>query len=524
MWLMTEGLKVAAGGALRSILETWTSSALRGLAAGVGITAIVQSSSAVVVATVGFVNAGLLTLNQAMWVVFGTNVGTTMTGWLVALIGVRVDVGLLALPMLGSGMLFWLATRESVRLAGAAKAVAGFACFFLGVKTLQGAFLGLAPSVTELDLAKGGLFLLVVFLLIGIALTILTQSSSAALTVILTAGAGAEVPLNLAAAAVVGTNIGTTSTALLASIGATPAARRVAIAHIAFNLAAGTVALALLPLLAGLSSAAVRWGSGATDTAATLAVFHTMLNCLGLALMWPLAPALLRHLSSLYVTDEEVLRKPRHLDPTLAAVPAIALRGLVLEVLRMRDAAFELARRGMVGETAHRLRPTGSFHGILGLGQAVRDFIGRLSRGPLPEDVVAALPDLIRAVQHLEELAAISGELPDAALVARRAASDDRWSRLQEAVLGCLAAAEPNRGAQHPASELMDLAARVETAYQAIKQALLHQAAVGRLAVEEMEVLLQHAQTLRRGAEAARKAQQRLTRWTGGIVADQEQL
>src|SRR5690606_32995084 len=109
MQMMTEGLKLAAGNALRSILKSWTGTNLRGLLAGVLITALVQSSSAVTVASVGFVNAGLLTLSQAVWVIFGANVGTTTTGWLVALVGIKVDVGVLALPLLGIGMLLRLA-------------------------------------------------------------------------------------------------------------------------------------------------------------------------------------------------------------------------------------------------------------------------------------------------------------------------------------------------------------------------------------------------------------------------------
>jgi len=138
MGLLTDGLKIAAGGALRTLLQTWTKSSIRGFAVGVLITAVVQSSSAVTVATVGFVNARLLSLRRAVWVILGTNVGTTMTGWLVALVGVKVDVGALALPLIGIGMALALGAGERARIAGAGRALAGFGLFFLGVCVLQG--------------------------------------------------------------------------------------------------------------------------------------------------------------------------------------------------------------------------------------------------------------------------------------------------------------------------------------------------------------------------------------------------
>src|SRR5690606_36912135 len=156
MQMMTEGLKLAAGNALRSILKSWTGTNLRGLLAGVLITALVQSSSAVTVASVGFVNAGLLTLSQAVWVIFGANVGTTTTGWLVALVGIKVDVGVLALPLLGIGMLLRLAAGVNARRAGLGSAVAGFGAFFLGVGILQGAFSEIAPRIGEWSTGMSG--------------------------------------------------------------------------------------------------------------------------------------------------------------------------------------------------------------------------------------------------------------------------------------------------------------------------------------------------------------------------------
>src|SRR5690606_24665755 len=108
MWLMTDGLKVAAGAALRDLLHSWTNTRMRGLVTGFSITSLVQASGAVTLATIGFANAGLITLEQAIWVIFGSNVGTTMTGWIVSLVGFRINIEIFALPLIGAGMLLRL--------------------------------------------------------------------------------------------------------------------------------------------------------------------------------------------------------------------------------------------------------------------------------------------------------------------------------------------------------------------------------------------------------------------------------
>jgi phosphate:Na+ symporter len=135
MWLLTDGLKLAAGDAPRSILGYWTNSRLRGLLAGFFITGLVQSSSAVTVAAIGFANAGLLTLEQAVWVIFGSNVGTIMTGWIVALLGFKVDVNAFAVPLVGIGMIVNMTGGQS-RRAAIGQAVIGLGLLFMGIGEL----------------------------------------------------------------------------------------------------------------------------------------------------------------------------------------------------------------------------------------------------------------------------------------------------------------------------------------------------------------------------------------------------
>lgn len=506
MALMTDGLKLAAGEALKSILGAWTRTRARGLLAGAFITAAVQSSSAVTVATIGFVNAGLLTLAQAIWVVFGANVGTTMTGWLVSQVGLKLDWGALALPLIGIGLLAGLALKSRPRLGGAAQAVGGFGLFFLGVGLLQEAFSGLTPQIAGLALDDTGLPGIAAFLLVGTLLTTLTQSSSAAMAIVLTASAGGALPLQLAAAAVIGANIGTTSTALLATIGATPAAHRVAMAHVAFNAVTALGALALLPLMLWASDAVLDGAGILDDTPAQLAAFHTIFNLLGIVLIWPLAPRLTAWLSSLYRSEAEALARPDYLDANLAGAPSLALRALVLECWRLHTLSLELARMRLTAPASDRIKLDARQGALTELAAAIRRFLEQLSTETMTPETARALPDLVRAVQHAEDLAIASGELASLRRPRTGEAVRPAWDRLDRAVDKAL-----DRAGE--AGIFTDTQKSTERAYQALKNALLEALAAGELNVNAVDGSLALAQRLRRVAEAARDGRHRLEPW-----------
>ncbi|MDO8899749.1 MAG: Na/Pi symporter, partial [Phenylobacterium sp.] len=507
MWLMTEGLKLAAGGALQAVLESWTRSAPRGFLAGVLITALLQSSSAVTVATLGFVNAGLLNLAQAVWLIIGANVGTTMTGWLVALVGVKIDVGALALPLIGFGMLGRLAFRGRSRLYGAGQAMAGFGAFFLGVGVLQSGFSDLLNDVGHLVPSDATLVSLLVALAVGVVVTVLTQSSSAAIALTLTAAASGEIPLAIAAMAVIGTNIGTTSTAILAALSATPAARRVAVGHVIFNAVAAVSALALLSPLLWLSTWLTASFNPQAETPAILAMFHTLFNLLGALIMALMGGRLIAFLQRRFVTAEEDLAKPRYLDSTLASVPALALRGLVLEVERMREAAFEMvAHRRRVG-----LSGAAAEGQLLPLGREIRNFVGEMSAGPLPDAVTEALPDVIRAVQHLEEIERASLRLKAPPAGAETASAS--WGELRQALADSLEG--PGVAFPHLEPACARLIETTERAYQQVKTDLLQATARGALPVGQLDSALELADALLRCAELAAKTHRRLGPWEG---------
>ena len=198
MHLMTTGMQQAAGHGLKKALQAATGSPLKGLASGILITAIVQSSSAVTIATIGFVNAGLLKLRQSITVIYGCNIGTTMTGWLVALIGFQVKISAFALPMVAIGMLLKLIGGDH-KVSHLGMALAGFGLFFIGLDYLKNAFDGL-DSYLPLDQMTDSALGLILCVLAGFILTLLMQSSSAAMAITLSLTAAGSIPIASAGA------------------------------------------------------------------------------------------------------------------------------------------------------------------------------------------------------------------------------------------------------------------------------------------------------------------------------------
>ena len=343
MSMMTDGLKMAAGPALQRILANATRTRWHALGSGMLVTALVQASGAVTVAAIGFVNAGLLSLGPALWVLFGANVGTTMTGWIIALIGLKFKIEALALPLIGAGVVLRL-TGEGQRRGAIGSALAGFGLLFLGIAMLQESFTGLAGQV-ELPQGEGPLAVLAQ-VAIGALMTVLMQSSSASMAIALTAAQGGLLTAQGAAAVVIGANIGTTVTAMVAAIGATPNARRAAAAHVAFNVITALVALALLPWLIGALGVASEALGLPHDPATKLALFHSIFNILGVLLMWPLASPLTRWLQARFKRREDDEAQVQYLDDNVLPVPALAVEALVREVARVGHVAVRMAKRG----------------------------------------------------------------------------------------------------------------------------------------------------------------------------------
>ena len=449
-----------------------------------------QSSSAVTVAVIGFVNAGLLGLTPALWVLFGANVGTTMTGWIVALLGLQFKIEALALPLVGVGVLLRLTGAGQQRRRALGSALVGFGLLFLGIALLQQAFTGLAG---QLALPQGeGALVVLAQLGVGALMTVLMQSSSASMVVALTAAQGGLIGITGAAAVVIGANIGTTVTALLAGLGATSNARRVAAAHVLFNLLTGLVALLLLPwLIDGLVQArqALRLPVG---PAALLALFHTVFNLLGVLLMWPLAGHLSRWLGRRFRSREDDEAQPRHLDDNVLAVPALALDALQREVARAGQLSAGLARQVLAGAEARSLARQQAV--VVRLDEAIEAFVERMNRSAMTANGSQRLAHLLRLQRYHETVAeqAMAGSpLPslaaDSTVLALAHAAFVRHSD------ALLARVDGVAGANEVVA--------MENSYQALKAALLAAGADGTLRLAEMETRLRHASALRRATQ-----------------------
>ncbi|ODT77401.1 MAG: hypothetical protein ABS76_26810 [Pelagibacterium sp. SCN 64-44] len=488
MSMMTDGLRLAAGPTLKSILGRWTRTAGRGLVAGAVITAIVQSSSATSVSMLGFVNAGFLSLQQAVWVVFGAHVGTTTTGWLVAIAGVRFSMTGFGLPLIGLGMLVQLFSGDRPRLAGLGRAVAGFGAFFMGIGILQSAFAGFGFSTGALGVDEDSVVGLFAFMISGIVLTLMTQSASATVAITLTAVSSGAVSLAPAAAIIVGANIGMTSPAVIAALGATAAARRTALSEVLFSLIAALAAFCMLPLYLWVCAEALKWTGLPDDGVMVLAAFHTLLNLMGVVLIWPLAPLLFKVISRLFVSAEEELARPQFLDATIVGVSDLAASGLYHETRRALRLSMEFARdrleAGPVRPAATRRR------GIRLLLEEIRGFVDTaMTAQPFSDAAAHAIPELVRALQHGEELLALPPETPDPAL------GGPLRQALVDAVLACLVL--PAEGEDRPE---IALAAQksAESAYDAFKHLLLQELAHRLSSVERIDQGLAWAQALKR--------------------------
>jgi phosphate:Na+ symporter len=421
MAVMTDGLKAVAGSALRRVLTKAAATSLRGTFWGAVITLLVQSSSATTMTTIGLVSAGLLTFPQGLSLVFGANIGTTGTGWLVAMFGVRVSLTAVALPIVFVGALFKLIGRG--RWSAAGSAIAGFALILVGLTTLQQGMGGLAEQLHPEDLPSvlgeagvawwAGAWGLLVLVVAGIVMTTVMQSSTAAIAVTLSALHAGAIGLDQAVALVIGQNIGTATSSAMAAVGASSTAKRLAAAYIAFKLIAAVVALVLFPIVIRLMLRA----SDSIDPVTLLAAYHTGYNVMGVAILLPLMGPFTRMIER--IVPERGTIFTRGLDPASLASHAVAVEAvrrtvaLVLESL-CSSAATGLEKPGRDG-TVQSLASAVLVNQTSDALQKARAFLSKVN-APLESEeeqrwfisTVHALDHTVRLAETVEEIVKIN--------------------------------------------------------------------------------------------------------------------
>ncbi len=319
MRMMSDGLQKASSERMESILNSLTSNRFMALFTGFLVTAIIQSSSATTVMVVGFVNAGLMSLAQSIGVIMGANIGTTITGWIVSILGFKVSMTSLAIPIIGVGMPFFFSKATVRRHWG--EVILGFGLLFLGLSYMKDVFPKPdAANVSFLAPLSGmGLLSTIIFLIAGTLLTVIVHSSSASMAITLTLAYGSIIPFESAAAMILGSNIGTTIDAFLAGLGARLNARRAAFVHILFNIAGSIVALIFFRPYLALS----RFIVPGDDITAQLAAFHTAFNVINTILFIGFVPQIAKLVEKIIHRTEvqdEVKYKIEYVERTLQNV------------------------------------------------------------------------------------------------------------------------------------------------------------------------------------------------------------
>ena len=404
MTVMTDGLKALTGSALRAVLGKAANTPLSGAFWGAIVTLLVQSSSAVTMTTIGLVNSGLLTFQQGLGLVFGANVGTTGTGWLVALIGVRVSLSAYALPLIFVGALAKL--LGGGRVAPAGGALAGFAMVLYGLTTLQQGMGGLAEALHPSDLPAvlgmpgigwiSGSLGLMTLIAVGLAMTAVMQSSTAAIAVTISAFFAGAVNLEQGAALIIGQNIGTATSSALAAIGASTTAKRLALAYVLFKLIAALIAIAAFPFTAATMNALATSVDGMT----LLAAYHTAYNVVGVAVLLPATPWFTRVVERLLPYRQTAIQ--RALDPSVLINSVVAVetaRRVVADVLTKTATCVSAAlSRGPAPDAKDTAAAVAAL-------QQVQDFLSELNRSPETEGERHRLTSTVHALDHASRLA-----------------------------------------------------------------------------------------------------------------------
>ena len=348
MKVMSDALMELAGDRMRNILATATSNRVFAVLTGFTITAVIQSSSATTLMVVSFANASLLSLTESIGVIMGANIGTTVTAWLISLLGFKVNMASIAIPLTGAGFLMTFSNNKNIKHWGFF--VVGFAILFIGLQYLKNSVPDLKSNPEALaflaEYTSKGMLSILLFMLIGTMLTVIIQSSSATMAITIIMCYEGWIPFEMATAMVLGENIGTTITANIASLVANYQAKRTARAHFIFNVTGVIWMLVLFtPFLHGIDMMVqkLEGASPFVQTAAipvALSLFHTSFNIINTTLLINFVPIIARVVKKMVPKVEErreEIERPHFLDESSLKYPQTGIKALLDESLRLLE-------------------------------------------------------------------------------------------------------------------------------------------------------------------------------------------
>lgn len=426
MQLMADGLQKIAGDRLRRILEVLTSTPIFGVTVGAGITALIQSSSATTVMVVGFVNAGLLSLKQAISLIMGANIGTTVTAFMVSL-----KLTDLALPAIGIGFLIsLLSKKKNTRFLG--QTILGFGLLFLGMKIMGDTMQPLKDNAYFTSLIVNLSNNPMLAMLLGLGFTAITQSSSATTGLVVTLAVEGLIDLNVGLAITLGSNIGSCATALLASIGTQLVAKRAAIAHLLFNVVGVVIFMFIFaPFVAFVQTTHPLLERQVANA-------HIIFNLANTLLLLPFINQFTRLVERIVPGEVKIDHMgPLYLDENLMKTPSVALGQANRELVRMGKlglamleevyTAFKTSNAGL--DSAAKKEET-----INLLEHAVVDYLACLAQESLSDEQSDRIPDLLSIssdIERIGDLAENIGELAEYRAEHRLPFSDEALKELQ---------------------------------------------------------------------------------------------
>ncbi len=376
---LENGFRAFTGGLLENLLRRTTDKYWKSLSFGIITTSLMQSSSLVSLITISFLSAGLITLAGGIGVIFGANLGTTTGAWLVATFGLKVNIAAYAMPMIVFGVV--LVFQKSKGLKGAGYVLAGLGFLFLGIHHMKEGFEAFRGDIDLTAFAVSGYLGVILFALLGMAATVIMQSSHATLVLIITALAAQQITYENGLALAIGANVGTTITAIIGALGSNVEGRRLAGAHLIFNLTTATIAIAFIYQLTDLVDLISDWmGISADNFTLKLAVFHTVFNTLGVVIMTPFMGKMVRFLEDFIKPKIRKTAQPRYLHGASYEFAETSIEAVRKEALHLFDNAFTVIARGL------RLHPERFFE------KDTRSELIAIGKLPVATDV----PDLYR--------------------------------------------------------------------------------------------------------------------------------
>ena len=346
MICLEDGFKVFTGGTLEGILRKSTDKLWKSLVFGITSTTLMQSSSLVSLITVSFVSSEMITLAAGIGIIMGANIGTTTGAWLIAGLGLKVDIAAYAMPVLVFGMVFMM--QKSKTSKGIGYLMLGFAFLFLGIHFMKEGFESFQQSFDLSEYGMTGFAGLMVFTLIGMAITVIMQSSHATLLIIITALSAGQVSYENALALAIGANLGSTITIILGSIAANLGGKRLAASHVLFNVITAVIAIIFIGQIAWIvDQLASVLGIRQDDFLLKLALFHTLFNVLGVVLLMPWVPKLEALLIRTIQFKPKGIEQPLFLVPQALETPATVENAVRQEVKHLFENAYGLLAHGL---------------------------------------------------------------------------------------------------------------------------------------------------------------------------------